>query len=50
MQCLTYNKTYRLLEDGEADDGVGLCLPDHVPELLYAVVAEGRVHLILLSY
>ena len=38
MQCLTYNKTYRLLEDGEADDGVGLCLPDHVPELLYAVV------------
>ena len=30
--------THRLLEGGEADDGPGVRLPDHVPELLEAEV------------
>ena len=30
--------SHRLLEGGEADDRPGVCLPDHVPELLEAEV------------
>ena len=30
--------THRLLEGRETDDGPGVCLPDHVPELLEAEV------------